>query len=92
MLFLVRRQLAAALKSRPGSRDLDFLYAMARVNRDAVSLSEIGKRMGVTPQYVQNYKKRLIQAGIISQPGRGVVAFSVPYLREYLLRSEGSDE
>jgi hypothetical protein len=41
--------------------------------------------MGVTSSYIQTYKRRLLQTGIIEQPARGKLRFAVPYLRDYLV-------
>lgn len=64
-------------------RDVDFLRAMvcdARTSR----MADIARRMGVTPDYAQKYRKRLLDAGVIEAPRRGEVAFAVPYLADYL--------
>lgn len=44
--------------------------------------------MGVTVDYAQKYRKRLIGGGVIESEGRGYVGFTVPYLRDYLCRVE----
>ena len=64
-------------------KDQDFLQAMAEDKNDS-DVGELAKRMGVTNQYIQIYKRRLIQAGVITQPRRGRVEIAVPYLKEYL--------
>lgn len=64
-------------------RDLDVLKLIARAEKDC-TVAELSKKLGVSNQYVQIYKKRLLQAGIIEQPGRGRVRIVVPYLKEYL--------
>jgi len=64
-------------------RDYDFLKAIATDKVDS-GVNDIAKRMGVSNQYVQTYKRRLIQAGIIEQPRRGKLRIAVPYLKEYL--------
>ena len=64
-------------------QDRVFLETMAQSD-DAVSLTEIAERMGVSNSYAQLYKRRLIQAGVIMQPQRGFVSFAVPYLKDYL--------
>ena len=38
----------------------------------------------VSSAYVQTYKRRLMQAGVIESPGRGLVRFAIPYLKKYL--------
>lgn len=64
-------------------RDVDFLRAMACDGR-ASRMADIAERMGVTPDYAQKYRKRLLDAGVIEAPRRGEVAFAVPYLADYL--------
>ena len=64
-------------------RDMDFLAAMSEDEDDSL-ISDIISRLGCTSAYVQTYKRRLIQSGVISQPRRGKVRMTVPYLREYV--------
>lgn len=68
-------------------RDVDFLKAMAE---DAASsrTSIVAQRMGVSTDYAQKYRKRLIDAGIIVPAGRGEVSFAVPLLQEWLRQSQ----
>ena len=54
-------------------------------DEDAVSrISDVAKRMSVTPDYAQKYRRRLIDAGVIEQARRGYVRFAVPYMADYL--------
>ena len=64
-------------------RDIDFLRAMSADNV-ASKMTDVAERMGVTSDYAQKYRRRLIDAGVIEAPRRGEVAFAVPYLAEYL--------
>lgn len=77
-------------------QDVAFLRAMAA---DAVSnetaegagpsrMADVARRMGVTADYAQKYRRRLIDSGVIEAPGRGKVAFCVPYLAEHLRSNE----
>ena len=52
----------------------------------ASAMAEIAARMGVTPDYAQKYRRRLIDAGVVEAAGRGRVTFAVPLLRERLRR------
>lgn len=65
--------------------DEAFLMAMIRTG-EPYKIASIAKHMGVTPDYAQKYRKRLIEAGIIEASGRGTVAFAVPYLADHLAR------
>lgn len=64
-------------------RDCEFLKAMS-ADDDATRMSEVATRMGVTQDYAQKYRRRLIDAGVIEACGRGLVRFAVPFLRGYL--------
>lgn len=64
-------------------QDVTFLREMAQIDEPS-SISEIAHRMGVTPDYAQKYRKRLLDAGIIEPAGRGKLVFAVPYLRDWL--------
>ena len=47
-------------------------------------MTDIAKKLGVSADYAQQYKRRLIDAGVIEQVRRGEVAYSLPLLAEYL--------
>lgn len=64
-------------------QDVTFLRAMAE-DDGSCRMADIAERMGVTPDYAQKYRKRLLEAGIIEAPRRGHVAFAVPFLADYL--------
>ena len=66
--------------------DIRFLKAMTADERYSKT-GDIANRMNVKPDYAQQYKRRLSDAGIIEQPRRGIVQFAVPYLKEYLLNN-----
>lgn len=68
-------------------KDVEFLKAMSE-DKVTSNLSEIAKRLGVTSDYAQKYRKRLINAGIIEPANRGSVKFSVPLLADYLREHE----
>lgn len=63
--------------------DKSYLVQMARDERSSRS-GDIAKRLGVSAQYANVYRDRLLRAGLISAPQHGVVEFTTPYLREYL--------
>lgn len=48
--------------------------------------SEVAERIGVSVDYGQRYRRRLLGAGAIEAPAPGTVRFTVPYLKNYLLR------
>ena len=63
--------------------DIAFLKAMSGDLKSSLT-SQIAERLNKSSAYVQNYKRRLIDAGIIKQVRRGEVAFALPYLQSYL--------
>jgi hypothetical protein len=60
-----------------------FLHAMAR-DEGASRIAVIAARLGVSANYANQYRQRLISAQLIRPAGRGQVDFAVPYLREHL--------
>jgi hypothetical protein len=64
-------------------KDIEFLRAMSE-DRDVSQISIIADRLKVDYPFAQKYRTRLIQAGVITPAGRGVLAFNIPYLGEYL--------
>lgn len=81
------RDICETTLSPLSEKDILFLYAMTPDEKTS-SMKSICSRMEVDPAYANIYKTRLIQAGIISQTGRGLVEFAVPYLRDYLRYSK----
>ena len=63
--------------------DVRFLRAMAQDGAGS-STTEIADRLGVTTDYGQKYRKRLIDAGVIEPCGWGRVRICVPLLKGYL--------
>jgi hypothetical protein len=66
-------------------KDMDFLIGMSQIGVPC-EISSVQSLLGVSSGYVQTYKKRLVDAGIIQSPKRGMLDFAVPYLNEYLHR------
>ena len=50
----------------------------------ASRLSDIAERMGVSGNYAAQYRRRLIERGVIGPRGRGKVAFELPGMRDFL--------
>lgn len=65
------------------AEDRRFLKAMAADDLES-SVSDIKERLQVSKSHIQTYRKRLIEAGVIHSPSRGVLAFSIPYLAKHL--------
>ncbi|RFA17558.1 AAA family ATPase [Subtercola boreus] len=63
--------------------DRTFLLKMA--DDDGPSkVADIASRLGENTKYAGVYRRRLIDAGVIVNAGRGLLDFSVPHLRQYL--------
>ena len=63
--------------------DKRFLLAMSKDNNES-RVSDIRNRLNVDKSFVQTYRRRLIESGLIHAPSRGIVAFSIPYFGQYL--------
>jgi len=79
----VQRRVIGRVYQDLSDKDREFVQAMA-VDSGRSKISEIISRMGVSPQYVQVYKRRLIDSGYVKADGHGYVTFSLPYLGEYI--------
>lgn len=67
--------------------DTDEAFLAAMINtRKPYRIANIAESMGVTMDYAQKYRKRLIDAGVIEASGWGQVDFAVPYLASHLER------
>lgn len=53
-------------------KDVEFLHVMSADEAEG-RMSDIAERMGVTSDYAQKYRKRLISAGVIEVAGRGLI-------------------
>ncbi|WP_206447929.1 AAA family ATPase [Agrococcus sp. KRD186] len=73
---------APSMKSLSAT-DRTYLAAMAN-DAGPSRTNAIAKRMGVSIGYASVYRQRLLDAGLIEAPERGVVRFALPYLRDYL--------
>lgn len=63
--------------------DRSFLSAMA-VDEGPSQMGDIAARLGVSAQYAGVYRQQCIMQGIVAPAGRGLVDFTIPYLRDYL--------
>lgn len=63
--------------------DRTFLIHMAKDDGPS-NVSDIATRMNKTASYISNYRKRLLEAEMILDTGRGKIDFALPYLRDYL--------
>ncbi|ARC55551.1 hypothetical protein AS850_00480 [Frondihabitans sp. 762G35] len=79
----VERRVISRVYQDLSEKDQEFVAAMA-VDEGRSRIADIVDRMGVSAQYVQVYKKRLIGSGYVQSDGHGHVIFSLPYLRDYI--------
>ena len=80
----LQEQILAATYRNLSPGDVRFLEAMAQDEQES-RISEIAQRMDVGNNYAANYKKRLLAQGVIDEPARSIVRFSIPGMREYVL-------
>lgn len=80
----VQKRVISRVYEDLSERDRDFVNAMALDEGGRSKMSDIADRMGTYGQYVQIYKNRLIDSGYVQPDGRGYVAFSLPYLGDYI--------
>lgn len=67
-------------------RDLDFLYAMS-LDSEVSEIKDVAERTGIGASMASNYRRRLLDQGLIAPADRGKVDFAIPRLREYLRRN-----
>ena len=63
--------------------DLRFLSAMLEDEGDS-KMEDLVRRMDRSSSQVAQYRRRLIEAGVIGARRRGVVGFDLPHFREFL--------
>jgi|GEM_PF-6506318 len=65
------------------SKDRMFLWAMSQ-DEGASEFGEIARRMDVSAGYASKYRERLINAGAIYRSAYGELAFTLPFMKEYV--------
>ncbi len=66
--------------------DIAFLRAMLP-DKEKSEISAIISRTKKSSGYVSRYRARLIESGVIEARGRGMVAFAIPELKNYLMKT-----
>lgn len=66
-------------------RAIEYLYAMTE-DEGASSTAAIAERLGAKAAALTSYRRMLIQHQVIEATARGFVAFSIPHMKEYLLK------
>lgn len=73
-------------------KDRAFVKAMTHATEDGrAKMSSIVRAMGESDQYVQVYRRRLMDSGYVQPAGHGYVSFSLPYLDQYIRTIAGDD-
>ena len=67
------------------AKDCAYLLSMAKIG-GVCRTADVAARMGVSADYGQQYRRRLLDAGVIEAPRKGSVRFAIPYLEDYLRR------
>lgn len=65
------------------NNDIAFLRAMSE-DEGATTTASLQKRLGEGNSFIQPYRARLIEAGLIESPRKGELVFAVPHLADYL--------
>lgn len=66
------------------SSDIAFLEAMLE-DADESRISDLVERLQWSSSQVAQYRRRLIEAGVIGERRRGVIGFDMPFFREFML-------
>lgn len=69
--------------------DRTFLLAMAH-DAGPSRMKDICERISRNSQYANQYRQRLIDAGVIAESGYGYVDFTIPYLRTWLCNHQAT--
>ncbi|MDR0518859.1 MAG: ATP-binding protein [Clostridiales Family XIII bacterium] len=64
-------------------KDIEFLRAMSEDSAES-NIADVMERLRISNSYAQQYRQRLIDAGVIVAERRGSISLAVPYLGEYL--------
>lgn len=81
-------KILAATFRELSDEDIRFLTAMLE-DEDGTKAADLVKRLDRSSAQVAQYRRRLIDAGIIGERRRGVVGFDLPYFREFLAKQVG---
>ena len=67
-------------------KDIEVLTALANLGDDAVLVKDVLETSGLSNSYFQQYRARLLEAGVVASPRNGELVITVPYLAEFLRR------
>lgn len=80
---VMREQVLEATYASLSNGDRRFLHAMLE-DGEKSAIGDIAGRMGKTTAYATQYKRRLMEQGVIGERGRGYVGFELPLMRDYV--------
>lgn len=63
--------------------DIKFVEAMALDEGDS-AVADLCRRLGWSSSQVAQYRRRMLEAGVIGERRRGIIGFDIPYFREYV--------
>ena len=71
--------------------EVEYLHAMAGLlgEERTAETGAIAQKMGKSQKQLSTVRANLVDNGIVGAPGRGKLAFIIPYLADYILRTEG---
>lgn len=87
----LRERILEATYRELSPQDVRFACAMLEDERES-RIADLVARLDRSSAQVAQYRKRLIDAGIIGQRGRGVVAIELPYFRDFLSEKRANGE
>ncbi len=67
--------------------DHSFVIAMAKAPTQVVTTAYLQEKLGKPKNYLSMYRKRLLDAQLIKSPARGMLEFTLPYFKEYVLEN-----
>ena len=81
-LIEIRERILATTWDELSEGDVRFVAAMLQDSGNS-RMADIAQRLGVSPGYAAQYRRRLMEAGVIGQRSAGVVGFELPGWREF---------
>lgn len=87
----LRERILEATFRELSPEDVRFACAMLEDENES-RIADLVARLNRSSAQVAQYRKRLINAGIIGQRGRGMVAFELPYFRDFLSDKRANGE
>lgn len=77
-------------RARPAERE--YMRAMASIEKEVCASSEIAERLGKPAGELSRVRHGIIESGLVYSPERGLLAFTVPGMGDFIRRSKPSDD